>query len=80
MKIDSTLQKFEVRVVAAVVAVLVAGIALVLSAPFSAPDYGLPDVAASANKSSTTPTVPPEAPPALLEPALRSLDGVSYHG
>jgi hypothetical protein len=80
MKIDSTLQKLEVRVVAAVAVVLISGIAFVLTEPFSATDYGLSDVATSTKKSSTDSTTPQDTQPALLEPALRSLDGVTYHG
>jgi hypothetical protein len=80
MKVDSRLKNLEVRVVTAVAAALVSGIAFVLSAPFSTNDYRLSDVATSEEKSTTTSTAPQEAPPAALEPALRSLDGVSYHG
>jgi hypothetical protein len=79
MKIDSTLQKLEVRVVAAVAVALVSGIAF-LAEPFSATDYGSSDVATSTKKSSTDSTTPQDTQPALLEPALRSLDGVTYHG
>ena len=45
MQIDSTLQKLEVHVVAAVAVVLVSGICLCCCPrPFSAEDYGLSDV------------------------------------
>jgi hypothetical protein len=80
MKIDSTVQKLEVRVVAAVAVVLISSIAFVLTEPFSATDNGLSDVATSTKKSSTDSTTPQETQPALLEPGLRSLDGVTYHG
>ena len=79
MKIDPTLQKLEVRVVAAVAVVLVSGLAFILFPPFSATEYGSSDVATSTKESSTNSSTPQETPP-LLEPALRSLDGVSYHG
>ena len=80
MKIDPTLQKLEVRVVAAVAVVLVSGIAFFLAEPFSTTDYGLSDVATTTKESSTDSSTPQETQPALLEPALRSLDGVAYHG
>ncbi|MEO8186002.1 MAG: hypothetical protein ABI580_01385 [Burkholderiaceae bacterium] len=78
-KSDSTLQKLEVHVVAAIAVVLVSGIAFVLSGPFSAQDYGLSDVAATQSSSNSS-AASPDTQPALLEPALRSLDGVTYHG
>ena len=80
MQIDSTLQKLEVHVVAAIAVVLVSGIAFVLSGPFSAQDYGLSDVATTQQSSRSSSAASQETQPALLEPALRSLDGVSYHG
>lgn len=80
MQIDSTLQKLEVHVVAAIAVVLVSGIAFVLSAPFSAQDYGLSDVAATQQSSGNAPAASQDTQPALLEPALRSLDGVAHHG
>ena len=80
MQIDSTLQKLEVHVVAAIAVVLVSGIAFVLSGPFSAEDYGVSDVAATQKSSKNSSGTSQETQPALLEPALRSLDGVSYHG
>ncbi|HZA95996.1 MAG TPA: hypothetical protein VE421_07640 [Burkholderiaceae bacterium] len=80
MKTDSTLQKLEVHVVTAVAVVVVLGIAFVASAPFSAPDYGVSDVATTDKKSPTDSSISQETRPALLEPALRSLDGVTYHG
>lgn len=80
MQINSTLQKLEVHVVAAIAVVLVSGIAFVLSGPFSAHDYGVSDVATTQQSSSNVPAASPDTQPALLEPALRSLDGVSYHG
>ncbi len=79
MQIDSALQKLEVHVVAAVAVVLVSGVAFLLSGPFSADDYGLSDVATTQQSSKSSSASSQEAP-ALLEPALRSLDGVSSHG
>jgi len=78
MRVDSTLQKLEVYVVAAVAAVLVSGISFSLSTPFSPQHYGLTD--ASQTSPATTPTDVQESQPALLEPALRTLDGVAHHG
>lgn len=82
MRIDSTLQKLEIYVVASVAVILVSGIAFTLSGPFSPQDYGVTAVSTtspqkSATKSSTSSQ---DTQPALLEPALRSLDGVAYHG
>ena len=80
MQIDSTVQKLELLVAAAVAVVLITGIAYVLSAPLSAQDYGVSDVAKTAQQSTTGLPASQETPPALLEPALRSLDGVASHG
>lgn len=82
MQIDSTLQKLEVYVVAAVAVVLVSGLSFALSGPFSPEDYGLTGVSteARASPSQTSSAAAPELDPALLEPALRTLDGVVYHG
>ena len=79
MQIDSTLQKLEVRVVAAVAVVLVAALAFAVSAPYSGDDYGLSDVATTTPEPANTSALI-DTQPALLEPALRSLDGVAYHG
>ena len=76
MRVDSTLQKLEVYVVVAVAVVLVS---FFLSSPFSAERYGLANA-----PSQSSPTISPASeeaqPAALLEPALRSLDGVAHHG
>ena len=78
MRSDSTLQKLEIYVVGAVAVVLVCGASFLLSSPFAASDY---HIAGSPPTSSTqTSTVIHDSQPALLEPALRSLDGVSHHG
>ena len=79
MRVDSTLQKLEVYVVAAVAVALVSGISFFLSSPFSAEDYGLANVP-SQSSPKTSPASQDSQPAALLEPALRSLDGVAYHG
>ena len=81
MQIDSKLQNIEVRVVAAVASALVAGVAFLLAEPFSAHDYSVSD--ASPATSQNSPRGGPAAhdlQPALLEPALRTLDGVAHHG
>ena len=80
MQIDSTLQKLEVHAVAAIAVVLVAGIAFALFGPFSAQDYGPSDVATTQQSSRDSSAASQDAQPALLEPALRSLEGVSHHG
>lgn len=79
MQIDSTLQKLEVPIVAAVAVILVSALAFAVSAPFSADDYALPDAATTAPQPAPG-SASHDSQPALLEPALRSLDGVSYHG
>lgn len=78
MRADSMLKKLEVHLVAAVAVVLVSGLGFALSGPFSATDYGI----ATASKASTNASSAPsrESTPAVLDPALRSLDGVTYHG
>lgn len=78
MQIDSTLQKLEVPIVAAVAVILVSALAFAVSAPFSADDYAVPDAATTASPAPSSASH--DSQPALLEPALRSLDGVSYHG
>ena len=77
MRSDSTLQKLEIYVVGTVAVVIVCGASFLLSSPFAASDY---HIAGSPPTSSQTSTVIHDSQPALLEPALRSLDGVSHHG
>jgi hypothetical protein len=76
MRVDSSLQKLEVYVVAAVAVALVS---FFLSSPFSAEDYGVASVPSQSSPQSS-PVSQETQPAALLEPALRSLDGVAYHG
>jgi len=76
MRVDSALQKLEVYVVAAVAVVLAS---FFLSSPFSAEDYGLTTVPAQSSPM-TSPASEDSQPAAVLEPALRSLDGVAHHG
>jgi hypothetical protein len=76
MRVDSNLQKLEVYVVAGVAVALVS---FFLSSPFSAEDYGVANVP-SQSSPKTSPASQDSQPAALLEPALRSLDGVVYHG
>jgi hypothetical protein len=76
MRVDSTLQKLEIYVIAAVVVVLVS---FFLSSPFSVENYGLAN-APSQSSAKTSPASEEAQPAALLEPALRSLDGVADHG
>ena len=76
MRVDSTLQKLEIYVIAAVAVVLVS---FFLSSPFSTENYGLAN-APSQSSPKTSPASEEAQPAALLEPALRSLDGVADHG
>ena len=76
MRVDSTLQKLEVYVVVAVAVVLVS---FFLSSPFSAEDHGLA-TAPSQSSPMASPASEDSQPAALLDPALRSLDGVAHHG
>ena len=77
MRVDSTLQKLEVYVVAGVA---VAMVSFFLSSPFSAEDYGLANVPSQSAPKTSPASSQESQPAALLEPALRSLDGVAYHG
>ena len=56
------------------VAAGVVGGALLISRPFSSQDHSV------ANVSAQTPSASSAPPPASLDPALRSLDGVTHHG
>jgi hypothetical protein len=76
MRVDLNVQKLEVYVVAGVAVALVS---FFLSSPFSAEDYGVASVP-SQSSPKTSPASQDPQPAALLEPALRSLDGVVYHG
>ena len=82
MRIDSSLQKLEIYFVATVAVVLVAGASFALSTPFLVENYGVTDVSVQAPRTASqgAPAAAQESRPALLEPALRSLDGVAYHG
>jgi len=82
MRIDSSLQKLEIYLVAIVAVVLVAGGSFALSSPFMLENYGVTDVSVQAPQttSKVAPATGQESRPAMLEPALRSLDGVEYHG
>ena len=79
MQIDRNLKKLEVQIVAAIAVVLVSALAFAVSAPFSAGDYGLSNSDTIAPQPAKT-SASQDTQPALLEPALRSLDGVAYHG
>ena len=82
MRLDLKLQKLEIYFVATVAIVLVTGLGVTLSTPFSIDTYGVTDMSVQAPRTASkgAPAIPQESRPALLEPALRSLDGVSYHG
>ncbi|HVG03629.1 MAG TPA: hypothetical protein VM937_01695 [Burkholderiaceae bacterium] len=81
MHIDSKLQKIEFNVVAAVAAGLVTGGVFLLAELLSAHDYSMSQASATTQQSARSSVASPhESPPALLEPALRSLDGVIQHG
>ena len=78
MRVDLTLQKLEIYVVV-VVAVAAVLVSYFLSSPFSAEGNGLTN-APSQSSPNTSPAIEEAQPAALLEPALRSLDGVAHHG
>ena len=78
MRVDSTLQKLEVYLVATVAVALISGISFFLSAPFSPEHDGVTDASQTSPMTSSTASQGPQ--PGLLEPALRTLDGVVYHG
>ena len=80
MQIDSTLQKLEVHVVAAIAVVLVSGIAFVLCARFLQRTTVCRTSLRRSSRQATPRAASQETQPALLEPALRSLDGVAHHG
>lgn len=80
MRADLTLQKLEVYVVAAVAVILVSSFSFFLSGPFSAQDYGVTDASTAPPQSSAKSFSAGSELPALLEPALRSLDGVTHYG
>lgn len=78
MRTDSTLQKSEVYLVGTMAVLLVSGISLFLSTPFSAEHYGFAN--ASENSPATSSTDSHQSQPALLEAPLQSLEGVVHHG
>lgn len=73
------LKKLEIYLVAGVATLLIGGITYALSGPFAAEDYGLAGGAAQTSNASSSATSL-DVQPALLDPALRSLDGVVHHG
>lgn len=79
MRTQPTLKKLEIYFVAAVAVIVVSSIGLAISVPFSSQDYELAGSSATVG-SAGDPPVLIDSQPALLEPALRSLDGVAYHG
>ncbi len=82
MRLDLKLQKLEIYFAATVAVVLVTGLGIAVSTPFSLDNYGVTDMSAQAPRtaSKAAPATSQESLPALLEPSLRSLDGISYHG
>ena len=66
---DKGSKRYWIAVVAGVV-----GGALLISRPFASHDHSVANVSAQAPSQSSAPA------PALLDPALRSLDGVAAHG
>lgn len=78
MQVDSASQKLEVYLVATVAVALISGISFFLSAPFSPEHYGVTGASQTSPMTSSTAAQDPQ--PALPEPALRTLDGVVYHG
>ena len=81
MQNQSKLQKLEVYFVAALAVAVMLGFAFAVSSPFSSDAYGVSDKSVTTSRiTSPAASTPSETPPAVLDPALRSLDGVSYHG
>ncbi|MEP6607527.1 MAG: hypothetical protein ABJA83_02485 [Burkholderiaceae bacterium] len=72
------LRKLEIYAVLAVLAVYGVVISFTVSHPFSAQAYGV--AISNMPASSSPPATAPNPQPAILEPALRSLDGVVFHG
>lgn len=66
---DKGSKRYWIAVVAGVI-----GGALLISRPFASQDH------TAANVSAHTPSQSPAPAPALLDPALRSLEGVTHHG
>jgi hypothetical protein len=79
MRFNSPVRKFEVGLVAVVAAVaVVLEVAFVFS-PFAAEDFSI--ATPTSEDSTKTPTpVGADSYPVPPEPALRTLDGVVYHG
>jgi hypothetical protein len=78
MQNESKLQKLEAYFVAGLGMAVVLGIAFAVSTPLSTNADRVKDVSAATPRAASVPASEPV--PAVLEPALRSLDGVSYHG
>jgi hypothetical protein len=80
MRFDSKVKKFQVGLMAVVAAAVLLELAFVFSSPFTAEDFSIATPPTS--ESSTNGAVPAgtDSYPALPEPALRTLDGVVYHG
>jgi len=82
MQNHSKLQKLEVYFVATLAMAVMLGLAFAVSSPFSADAFGVSDTAVTTSRAASPAASAPasEAQPAVLDPALRSLDGVSFHG
>ncbi|MGZ8993625.1 MAG: hypothetical protein ACXW16_06375 [Burkholderiaceae bacterium] len=78
MRVDSILQKSETYLVVTVAVLLVLGIALYLSAPFSPEHHGFVDAGENSPLTSSTDSL--DSQPGLLDETLQSLDGVAHHG
>lgn len=81
MRIDSRLRKLEIYAMAALAATVIAGAAFDISGPSGAHKPTSTSVSAGTPaRALGSLSAIPELQPALLEPALRSLDASSQHG
>lgn len=79
MRANSVPQKPNVYAIAAVAVGLTIGASLLLANPFAARDYAVGKASSEGVVNSSSATAS-DSQPALLDPALRSLDGVAHHG
>ena len=77
MRTDVKLNKLEMYLVVAVCGAIMLEVAFLLSRPLAADDFGMSTPAAQVWSKAPEAA---ESPPAVLEPALRTLDGVVSHG
>lgn len=76
MRVDVKDKQSKCHLIATVAAALIVWVALLISSPFIAQDRGVADASVETLPSAASQGIGA----ALLEPALRSLDGVTQHG